>query len=761
MICPALKSLESGITKIMPIIKALFANLTKGLACVTWFMTTAGVMGCAIPSLRVSGRHQPIMSNPTAAKKTTQLRLLDSTRTLFVFRRDDGTPEQVTRVRIRANVQARHNISPLIFGNFIEHLGGVIYEGLWAQAVLNPSLERIENETEAPEHWKVRHAARWIESGYDSPRAVRLSLNATDSTDKANEADEAELAQTVHLPAHRILGYTLHLAARAPQGSGQAVAMLRGIEGANQGKILAQTSVVCENTDWQPKSSHLELSIGQVKRGEPVELVIAWKSGIVEVDHVELWPNDAVEGLDPDVLKRARAWQMPIVRYPGGNFVSGYNWEDGVGPAWKRPTGRNPAWGGVESNQFGTDEFLGRFCPLTQTLPQITVNAGDGTPENAAAWVRYCNSSSSSDKWGQRRAANGHAAPYNVKLWEIGNELYGGWQIGHTDLRGNAARYVRFRDAMLQADPTIRLIATGKGEEFNTEGRERDRLWNEALLRAALADGGRTPDYLSIHPLLPLPGILPDASYAERYESAMAHPTFLGDTFLPELATTIASVEGAGAKTQIAITEWGIIIGGDRWWEGPNHDVQAGAIYNALTLNAMIRNSDHVGLANMTAFMHGGGIKKPNGVVIVDPQYYTQQLYASARPHIPLETVAVGPGMDVPARGALPAIPNVPDMDVVATLSQDGKALTVFAVNRQEKKVRGLSLDVQGFAPASLSATLLSAPDPQTRNTLETPDAVKPRAFPVPPWTTTTRKDWHVDLPPCSLMVLTFTRRKA
>lgn len=160
----------------------------------------------------------------------------------------------------------------------------------------------------------------------------------------------------------------------------------------------------------------------------------------------------------------------------------------------------------------------------------------------------------------------------------------------------------------------------------------------------------------------------------------------------------------------------------------------------------------------MTAFMHGGGIKKPAGVVMVDPQYWTQELYAGARPAIPVRTSTTGPGDDVPARGGIPAIPNVPDIDVFAALTRDSNTLLVFAVNRRLADSRPMSLAVRGFAAKSMSATLLTAADTQARNTIEHPDAVAPRPFPTPAWPADPGKAWEVVLPPHALVVFTLKK---
>jgi alpha-N-arabinofuranosidase len=665
---------------------------------------------------------------------------------LFAYTRADATPGHTTTIHIDA---ARHAAAPIdrnIFGNFIEHLGGVVYPGLWAQTLLNPNLERIEPGDPEPQAWHME-GATWQEGGWQSPHCVRLPGNST-------------LMQDLFLPVHRTRDFVLTFAARcvAPSDDGSLTFTIQGI-GDKQAESYLQRAEAITGAEWRMHRLTLTLPTGRIAKGERLRFLVQHAGNeAVEIDQIEIFPVDSVEGMDPDVLRKAREWHMPLVRWPGGNFASGYHWQDGIGKPEQRPTRRNAAWGGIEPNSFGTDEFL-KFCRLLKVEPQLTVNAGDGAPDEAANWVRYCNAPATTDAWGKQRAANGHPAPYDVRLWEVGNELYGPWQIGHTNAADNAARYVRFRDALLQADPKLHLIATGKGDEFTPEGLQRNADWNRRLLEAAVAEKRPAPDYLALHPLVPLPGDLAGVSYADQYASAMAHPTFLDRELFPSLARLIASVPGAKGKTRLAITEWGLIVGGAKWRESPNHDAQAGVVYNALALNAMLRHSDLVTLGNMTAFMHGGGIKKPAGVVIVDPQYWTQQIYAASGIHAPVAVTATGPGQDVPARGFLPAVADVPDIDVFAALTADAQSLVVFAVNRHLTDARPISLTIAGFSSASLTAVLLTAPDPQTRNTLSHFDAVAPHPFAVPPWPAPPGSVWQTTLPPHSLAVFTLHRR--
>ena len=208
--------------------------------------------------------------------------------------------------------------------------------------------------------------------------------------------------------------------------------------------------------------------------------------GRLWLDQVSLMPGDAVDGVRADVLERIKALKPAFVRWPGGNVAQDYHWQWGIGPRDRRPSWINKAWWNErEPSDFGSDEFIA-FCRTIGAEPHVVVNVeGAGaTPEEAAAWVEYMNGPPDS-KYGAMRAANGHREPFNVKTWELGNEIWGDWVRGYSDAATYARNYLRYRDAMRAVDPSIRFIAVG-----------RDRTdWNDQLLALA----GRSIDLLSIH----------------------------------------------------------------------------------------------------------------------------------------------------------------------------------------------------------------------------------------------------------------------
>jgi len=164
-------------------------------------------------------------------------------------------------------------------------------------------------------------------------------------------------------------------------------------------------------------------------------------------------------GYRRDVLAAAKDLRIPILRWPGGNFVSGYHWTDGIGSREGRPRKIDLAWSTEESNRFGTDEFI-EYCGMLGAEPYICVNMGTGTMDEAQAWVEYCNGTGDT-YWANLRRENGHEEPYNVKYWGLGNEMYGEWQIGALSAEDYVRKAREFAKVMRWTDPGIELVGCG------------------------------------------------------------------------------------------------------------------------------------------------------------------------------------------------------------------------------------------------------------------------------------------------------------
>ena len=241
-------------------------------------------------------------------------------------------------------------------------------------------------------------------------------------------------------------------------------------------------------------------------------------------------------GSDPDEVAMAKAMETPLVRF-GGNFTSGYHWRDGIGPQEKRVSMLNVAWGIPEYNTFGTDEFL-HFCELIGAEPQIALNLGSGTPQEAAEWVRYVD-----EHWHQ----------HSGLLWELGNELWGDWNVGWPTKDEIAGRTLAFSKAIRVVDPSAKLIATGGDPDWFSS-------WNAHQL----SNPAGTFDYLSTHFVVTNTQTkLAHPSTDFMTQAAFALPVELGRKLRAD-QQQIDEHPAFAHRAHVAFTEWLFI--GNRGW---------------------------------------------------------------------------------------------------------------------------------------------------------------------------------------------------
>jgi alpha-N-arabinofuranosidase len=193
--------------------------------------------------------------------------------------------------------------------------------------------------------------------------------------------------------------------------------------------------------------------------------------GTFSIGTVSLMPADNIKGFRADLVSLLKVLNSGIYLWPGGNMLAGYDWHYGIGNRDKRPTRYDYAWNCIESNDVGTDDFL-NLCGLLNVDPYLVVNIGFGEARSAAEWVEYVNGSKDTPM-GKLRAANGHPEPYKVKIWGIGNEMYGVWQLGHMSIEHYIIKHKMFVEAMRKVDPTIKIVACGATIfEINTHHNE-------------------------------------------------------------------------------------------------------------------------------------------------------------------------------------------------------------------------------------------------------------------------------------------------
>lgn len=591
----------------------------------------------------------------------------------------------VATVHVDAGKPAGTDIPRTIFGSFLEPIGNSTYNGLWAELLQNPSLEAGL--------WDAPHITEMLKENPALTRASQLGqplpwepLDPTQGNryepvygSAANSwrslivigvpNQPTGIRQRVYLPVQRTLSYRGSLYARHISGpAGLTVSLhLR-----NETQLLASAHISATASAWTKYSFTLDVPPGKLHSLDPADFVVQVEGDErVDLDELSLMPSDAIDGLDPDVVAMAKAMETPLVRF-GGNFTSGYNWHDGIGPRDKRVSMMNLAWGIPEYNTFGTDEFL-HFCELIGAEPQFALNLGGGTPEEAADWVRYIDE---------------HWHRHSGLVWELGNELWGKWNLGYPTLDQLAARTLSFSKAVRAVDPEAKLIATGGDPDWFSK-------WNGTQL----GNPTKTFDYLSAHFVVTVNNTQQAHSSTDFITSAaFALPVELGRK-LQEEQKQINKYPAFANKAHIAFTEWLFI--GHRPGT-PSFTNMGGAIDTAGFFNMLMRNHSVVPISDMTGIMEFAGIWKRRGQVFGAPGYYVFKMYSTAHAVRPVDVQTASGSYSV-QHGVtrLPEIADVPYLDVVAALNDSGNVLTLFCVNRSLTTDIPSDIHVDHFSPSN------------------------------------------------------------
>ena len=571
-------------------------------------------------------------------------------------------------------------ISKYIYGQFIEHLGRCIYGGIWA--------EMLEDR-------KFAHPITAEYKPYRPARGVTVETG-------------------------------LPIVAASPW---QIVGSLAGEAGSVE--MVKNDSFVGEHTPLiGPNSAIRQLDLGLVKGKEyvgyiwlkpvrdavTVDVTLRWGEGPAKMDKhtithekspyqkclmrftagadtnegsleiratcgcpclvgaVSLMPADNVEGMRADTMALLKELDSPVYRWPGGNFVSGYNWKDGIGPRDRRPPRQNPAWTGVEHNDFGLDEFMD-FCRLLNTEPYIAVNSGLGGVKSAVEELQYSNGAADTPM-GKLRAKNGHTEPYKVKWWGIGNEMYGGWQLGHMPLKDYVKKHNTFADAMLAEDKSIKLVAVGATGP-----------WSEMMMQQCAGHMHLISEHFYRQGT---PGL---AGHVFQIPDAIRHKADAHRDYRKRFDAL------KGKDIRIALDEW-------NFWYGPHVFGELGVRYFlkdgmgiAAGVHEYARQSDIIFMANYAQTVNViGCIKTSKTAASFASTGLMLKLYRKHFGVIPVATTAARP------------------LDIMAALSEDRKTLTIGVVNPMMKKM-DVPMDLKG---AKLTGSgrrwEMSGPDPMAYN---------------------------------------------
>ncbi len=620
-----------------------------------------------------------------------------------------------------------YRIPRSIYGTFIEHIGQSVFGGVSAQLLDNPSLEPYPASPEnINRHFSAaafRQSTRfnlplpWLPL---RPAGRRYELRSGKAANSVSylyvmglPPREIGIRQSIYLPVERELDYRGVLFASADEGAVAINISFRRHDRPDD--ILAVSTLQVPNDrEWVKLSFQLKLPAGIIAPLETVDFAVAVKDGSrVSLDEIRLYPADAEGGLDPEIVHWAKQLNSPLLRY-GGNFSSGYHWQDGVGPLDSRPTRINEAWDIPEYNEFGTDELM-ELCRRIGSLPQICLNLGSGSVEEAREWVEYCQGSPKSAQ-GQRRAANGHPEPYAFGAWEFGNELYDDTQLGWYTAEGHAARYLEFFRAIAPAVPaeTPQLATGGELGAFER--------WNGALLHTA----GRELRYVTTHLVADLEHTLDrSANYDTIVAAGLALPVGVGRA-LGRIRAQIDANSSTRERVKVAYSEW--LFRSPEGSRLPNFDNMGGAVIAAAWLNMLARNADWIPMANMTGLVEFGGIYKRRGRTFVTPQYWTLYLYSRYGRDTVIGTETRAPQYDVHrGQSFAPEIPGVPYLDVLGTVDSARGDVTLFVVNRNPRDAQPASIQLTDFTPApNVKIWTLSAHSLLDKNDEEHQDTVRP-----------------------------------
>ena len=619
---------------------------------------------------------------------------------------------------VNCDQQSTSPISPLIFGSYSEVHGGDIVPGICEQYIINPSMESWDGTGDKGESknellftgndvvaqvngvaypWEKRNLSKTpeftqtSEERYNSELSQKISLSS---------GARAAFIQRLALPMYRTDKYKVRFHIKT---SGDITLKLSFHEAGSREELVMsevfEPSVSASDT-WQTFEHEFTLAQSSDLFNGRYKLYNLWfefsNDGTAWLDQVTLFPSDCVEGIfNPETLEYFKQYKVQAIRWPGGNFTSGYDWRNGIGSWEKRPSVKNRAWGGIDTNIMGTDEFI-RFCTLVGMEPVMGVgyNRTLLSAQDIADWVEYCNGDASTT-YGAKRAENGHPGPYKVKYWGVGNEVYGSYQLGNESAGSYASGFVDIASRMRSVDNSIKILATGQAVHNRYRGSYNG--WTSTVNSYASSQidlfdchlyvyGNETSNNLN----------LDGESWFRIYAAANLN---LRD-FISAFRT-----EAPGKK--LALLEWGVLpkITGSNLT--PQRQTFANLLVSACEYHEMIRQSDVVEMAAMHNFSF-----------FVAPQKLHSEP-VNMRTVLIKEMSVLGGGYYVPVEEAM--IPKykqgvnvldigvreaVPEIDAVAV--RKGESIYLSCVNRSPSSEYDLTLVLAGVttdAPSGVTYT--------------------------------------------------------
>lgn len=602
-------------------------------------------------------------------------------------------------------------LSKYIYGQFIEQMGNSIYGGVWAEMLEDRKFYYLPNTGNSP--WK-----------YGSRDSSRLRIDSLDafvgkySPVMIESSDSAASLYQKHLYLEKGKKYEGRIVLAGNDIHHPVEVVLSWGDDKNERDTFRIDAV-----DQNYKTYHFNFESGATTQNGKFSIILHGK-GEVNVGTASLMPSDNIQGFRPDVVALLKQLNSPVYRWPGGNFVSGYNWKDGVGDRDKRPPKINLAWESnykknrwkaVESNDVGIHEFM-KLCKILNTEPYIAINTGLGTARLAAQEVQYLNGSRKTPM-GKWRARNGHSKPFDVKFFAVGNEMFGSWQLGHMPEEAYVKKHNRVAKAMWKVDPDIKLVGVGDSPK-----------WNAMMYK-------NSADYMSY---------ISQHFYRQNWHGGglMTHVMQM-----PHAINDIARQHRKMNEELGVLQDKNIPIVLDEWnyWYGPHVYGLLGTRYFlrdalgiAAGINALSRNSDVYFMANYAQTINViGAIKATKTTSFLAATGVVLKTYRDKFGSIPV-TVE---GEKLP-------------FDIAACLTKDGKYLTISVVNPTHSKQKlalktiGRTIQDQG------TATIITGKNDMVYNSPDNRNAVAATNRPVK------IEDHNVQIPAISAVIFRFRVKK-
>ncbi len=541
-------------------------------------------------------------------------------------------------------------ISPLLFGHNLEHTRRALWQGISAEMVANRKFAAVENGV--PKRWCGQDSGGRVSMDETAPYAGKHSVRVEAGNALGGWIEQ----QQSWLSFEKGTQYAFRVRVRTEKGS---TLWLR-IMDAGKTRTVHQAETTVQPGDWQLWEGSFTASATEAN----ARLEIGGRAeGVFWIRAVSLMPANNFHGMRRDVVDLFKTLQPGCLRWPGGCFAEYYVWQDGLLPVDQRPPlgpaqwdGLLPDTDGYDNHEIGIDEYMA-LCRELNCVPAITIRYGQGSPEEAAAWVEYCNGGPET-RWGRVRAERGHAEPYGVKYWYVGNEIWGISLVKDRDPRACAVRSRHFAEAMKKADPGLELIGCAPAH---------DPAVFKDWLAPLLAEAGDSLGLVQTGYYFPKPEQVTMKGVVEAPRREVL-------PLMRALRKFADRAAPGGRRLGMAFYEW------NSYWGRPGDTVSG--VFAAGMLNLFCREAEPLGLVLAGYFqpVTEGAIRVEPSACAMEPAGQVFALYAAHQGNRLLKTPETSS-----------------DIDLCASVAPDGGLLCVTALNRNTDTAHTLELSLANF----------------------------------------------------------------